>query len=160
MRNHIPLLSPLDEPPDAPLETLRRREDAWHATHRADALWPGLDAAVIQSAADAIGAAVAGVLRPEPTRLAFAPTGPDAERSARAVGVAALLTGVGPLLGAWIESGELATDPPVAHVLARHLAHARAREARIRAAVMPVLARMEREGLVRHPDADRIVRRR
>jgi hypothetical protein len=146
--NHTPLLTPLDDAPDAPLETLRRREDAWHATHRADALWPGLDAVVIQSAADAIGTAVAGVLRREPTRLAFATTGPDAaERSARAVGVAALLTGVGPLLGAWIASGDLQTDVTIAHVLARHLAHARAREARIRAAVMPVLARMERAGL-------------
>jgi hypothetical protein len=142
-----PSLTPLDEPPDAPFETLRRREDTWHATHRADALWPGLDAAVIQSAADAIGAAVAGVLRGEPTRLAFAAAGPDAERSARAVGVAALLTGVGPLLGAWIASGELESETPISRVLARHLAHARARDERIRAAVMPILARMERAGL-------------
>ena len=139
--------TPLDEPPDAPLETLRRREDAWHSTHRADALWPGLDAAMIQSAADAIGTTVAGVLRSESAPLTFATTGPDAERRARAVGVAALLTGVGPLLGAWIASGELETEMPIARVLARHLAHARAREVRIRAAVMPVLARMERAGL-------------
>ena len=140
-------LTPLDEPPDAPLEELRRREDAWRSTHRAEALWPGLDATVIQSAADAIGAAVAGVLRREPTRLTFGTTGADAERGARAVGVAALLTGVGPLLGAWIASDALEADASIARVLARQLAHARAREARIRAALMPVLARMEREGL-------------
>jgi hypothetical protein len=147
MADPASLLAPLDEPPDAPLETLRRREDAWRSTHRADALWPGLDATVIQSAADAIGTVVAGVLRGERATLEFATTGPGAERRARAVGVAALLTGVGPLLGSWIAGGALQAEVPIAGVLARHLAHARAREARIRAAVMPILARMERAGL-------------
>ena len=72
--------APLDDPPDAPLDELRRRDDAWHSTHRAEALWPGLDAAVIQAAADAIGVAVASALRGEPTRLALAAD----SRSARA----------------------------------------------------------------------------
>jgi hypothetical protein len=147
MTDHALVPTPLDDPPDAPIEEMRRREDAWRSTHRADALWPGLDEAVIQSAADAIGIAVAGKLRGERATLEFATTGPDGERKARAVGVAALLTGVGPLLGAWIARGELETELPIARVLARHLAHARAREARIRAAIMPVLARMERAGL-------------
>jgi hypothetical protein len=140
-------LSPLDEPPDAPLDELRRRQYAWRSTQRPDALWPGLDRAVIQSAADAIGTAVSRVLRGERARLELAATSHDSERRARAVGVAALLTGVGPLLGAWIELGELDADAPLVRVLARHLAHGRAREARIRAAVLPVLARMEQAGL-------------
>jgi Uncharacterised nucleotidyltransferase len=147
MTDPASLLSPLDDPPDAPLETLRRREDAWRSTHRVDALWPGLDGTVIQSAANAIGAAVAGVLGGERATLECAAVGPDAERRARAAGVAALLTGVGPLLGAWIARGELEAEPALARVLARHLAHARAREARIRSALIPVLARMERAGL-------------
>jgi hypothetical protein len=87
------------------------------------------------------------VLRGERARLELASSGGDAERRARAVGVAALLTGVGPLLGAWIERGELDAEDAFARVLARHLAHGRAREARIRAAVLPVLARMEHAGL-------------
>ena len=140
-------LSPLDEPPDAPLDELRRRQYAWSSTQRPDALWPGLDRAVIQSAADAIGAAVSGVLRGERARLELAASGGDAERRARALGVAALLTGVGPLLGAWIARGALDAEEPLARVLARHLAHGRARQARIRATVLPVLARMERTGL-------------
>ena len=45
-------LAPLDEPPDAPLDELRRRQYAWRATQRPDALWPGLDRTVIQSSAD------------------------------------------------------------------------------------------------------------
>ncbi|HEU4721917.1 MAG TPA: nucleotidyltransferase family protein [Gemmatimonadaceae bacterium] len=141
------ILAALDEDPDAPLDELRRREDAWHSTHRAEALWPGLDAARIQAAADAIGAAVAGVLRGERTRLGIPSDDIDDERAVRALSVAGLLTGVGPLLGAWLERGELAADAPVARAFARHLAHGRAREARIRAAVMPVLEAMARAGL-------------
>jgi hypothetical protein len=139
--------TPLDEPADAPSDEMRRRQHAWSSTQRPDTLWPGLDGEVIQSAADAIGVAVAGVLRGERARLDFACSGDDAARHARAVGVAALLTGVGPLLGAWILRGELDAEEPLARVLARHLAHARAREARIRAVVLPVLARMESAGL-------------
>src|SRR5215207_9686366 len=92
-------LAPLDEPPDAPLDELRRREDAWHSTHRAEALWPGLDAEVIQSAADEIGDVVAAVLRGERGRLGLRASDTDGERRARAIGVAGLLTGVGALLG-------------------------------------------------------------
>lgn len=139
--------APLDEPPDAPLDELRRRQYAWRSTQRPAALWPGLDRAVIQTAADAIGTAVSRVLRGERARLELAASGHDAERRARAVGVAALLTGVGPLLGAWIERGELDAEEPFARVLARHLAHGRVREARIRAVVLPVLARMSQAGL-------------
>ena len=147
MTDHTSVLTPLDEPPDAPAAELRRREHAWHSTHRAEALWPGLDAEIIQSAADAIGVAVAAVLRAEYASLRWDVAGIDAERRTRALGVAALLTGVGPLLGAWVERGTLAVDEPIARVLARHLAHGRARVARIRAGALPVLARMEAEGL-------------
>lgn len=138
---------PLDEAPDAPLDELRRRQYAWRSTQRPDALWPGLDGAVIQAAADAIGRAVSDVLRGERARLGLASTEADVDREARAVGVAALLTGVGPLLGVWLTRGDLSADASIARVLERHLAHGRAREARIRAAVRPVLERMERAGL-------------
>ena len=63
------VLTPLDDPPDATADEMRRREQAWHSTHRASALWPGLDAAVLQRAADAIGVAVAAVLRGEHASL-------------------------------------------------------------------------------------------
>jgi hypothetical protein len=144
MTDHTPVLTPLDESPDASADEMRRREEAWHSTHRAGALWPGLDARVLQRAADAIGAAVAGVLRDERTMLRWDGAEP---RNARALGVAALLTGVGPLLGAWLERGMLGADEEATRALARHLAHGRARAARIRAGVLPVLARKEAAGL-------------
>ena len=147
MTDHALPPTPLDDPPDAPADEMRRREHAWHSTHRASALWPGLDADVLQRAADAIGAAVAAVLGGERATLPWDCTGPDTNRRARALGVAALLTGVGPLLGAWLEHGTLTADEPVARVLARHLAHGHARMARVRAGALPVLARMEAAGL-------------
>jgi hypothetical protein len=140
-------LSALDEAPDAPLDELRRRQYAWRSTQRPDTLWPGLDRAVLQSAADAIGRAVTQVLRGERGQLAFDSGAHDTERGTRAVGVAALITGVGPLLGAWSLHGALNATERLARVLARHAAHGRAREARLREAVLPVLARMEHDGL-------------
>src|SRR3954464_7098549 len=144
MTDHALPFTPLDDPPDAPADEMRRRAQAWHSTHRAGALWPGLDAGVLQRAADAIGVAVADVLRGEDATLRWETT---SERSTRALGVAALLTGVGPLLGVWLERGMLTADDSATHLLARHLAHNRARAARIRAGVLPVLARMEEAGL-------------
>ena len=47
MTDHAPTLALLDDPPDAPADEMRRRERAWHSTHRAGALWPGLDADVL-----------------------------------------------------------------------------------------------------------------
>ena len=139
MTDHALVLTPLDDPPDAPADEMRRREQAWHSTHRASALWPGLDADVPQRAADGIGVAVASVLRGEHAAL---PWDSADNRNARALGVAALLTGVGPLLGTWMERGTLAADEPATRVLARHLAHSRARMARIREGALPVLARI------------------
>ena len=144
MTDHALAHTPLDEAPDAPADEMRRREEAWHSTHRAGALWPGLDATVLQRAADAIGVAVADALRSERATLGWDAT---SERSTRALGVAALLTGVGPLLGVWLERGTLTADAPATRVLARHLAHNRARAARIRTGVMPVLAHMAEAGL-------------
>lgn len=140
-------LTPFDDPPDAPADEMYRRERAWQSTRRAEALWPGLDARRLQSAADAIGVAAAAVLRGERAELRFAAIGHDAETRVRALGVSALLTGVGPLLGTWLARGTIDADQPTAQVLARHLAHNRARMARIRGEVLPILARMEAAGL-------------
>jgi hypothetical protein len=139
-------LSPLDEPPDAPFDELRRRERAWSSSRRASDLWPGLDATLLQSAADVIGACVAVVLRGERASIDLSHLEGDAERRTRALGVAGLLTGVGPLLGAWVELGLVGADERAGRVLARHLAHGRARIARMRSGVMPLLARLERDG--------------
>lgn len=59
---------------------------------------------------------------------------PDAT-AVRALGVAGYTTGTGPLLGYWIETGEIAADPDVRSLLQCHLEHARRRAGRVEAEV-------------------------
>ena len=121
---------------------MRRREAEWDARGDPASLWPGLDVAALQPAADAIGRATAAILRGERSALVT-----DRGADARVTGVAALLSGMGPLLGYWIESGALDARDDVARLLGEHLAHGRRRAERIRLAVMPLLTRFAEEGL-------------
>jgi hypothetical protein len=124
------------------LPTLGERQRAWLRSGDLRVLWPELDPSAVQRAADEVGRAVAALLRDERPSLGRA-DGSDA----RALGVAGLLTGVGPLLGYWIEAGSLDASEPVARALALHLAHGRRRVERIRDEVLPVLGRMSDAGV-------------
>ena len=97
---------------------------------------------MLQPAADAIGDAVAARLRGESATLGAADG-----RDATAMGVAAHLSGTGPLLGYWVEEGMLDVSDPLATVLARHIAHARLRAKRITHGVTPALARLVAGGV-------------
>jgi hypothetical protein len=123
------------------LPMLAERQRAWRESGDARALWPDLDFRTLQPAADEVGRAVAALLRGERTSLGRADG-----RNARALGIAGLITGVGPLLGYWAEAGSLDVSEPVARVLARHLAHGRRRVERIRGEVLPVLERLVEAG--------------
>lgn len=116
-------------------DELARRVARWDQTRRIDALWPGVDRGALQSAADALGAGVSAWLRGE--RAAF-----DASlgRDRRALGIASMLTGAGPLVGRLLERDAADAPPGVAAPLAEHLAEGRARMARMRAGVVPALA--------------------
>lgn len=50
----------------------------------------------------------------------------------RALGVAGYTSGLGPLLGHWLESGQVRGSEPVARLFGLHLAHGRERAARLR----------------------------
>ncbi|HEU4630443.1 MAG TPA: nucleotidyltransferase family protein, partial [Gemmatimonadaceae bacterium] len=115
---------------------------AWLATGDPAALWPALEPGTLQPAADAIGRAVAAILRDERATLGAADG-----RDAYAIGIAALLSGTGPLLGHWLERGALDASEPVAAVLARHLEQGRRRMERITAGVRPALAALHAAGL-------------
>jgi hypothetical protein len=119
-----------DQPAD-----LSARARAWWFRRDPRALWPALDPTLLQPSADAIGRAVASVLRGDRSTLG-SPRGDDAY----AIGIAALLTGTGPLLSYWVEQGSLDVSDAVARVLAKHLVHNRARIARIAREVRPALA--------------------
>ena len=56
------------------------------------------------------------------------------DADARAIGIAAFTSGMGPLLGSWIERGRLRAPRAIASLLALHLDHSRKRARRMRVA--------------------------
>ena len=128
--------------PDAPHDELAARANRWHIAYDPRVLWPHVEPQVLQPAADEVAAAVAARLRDEPASLG-APNGSDAA----AIGVAAHLSGTGPLLGFWLERDELRVHPALASLLTRQRTHARARAERIARGAIPMLARLVEGGI-------------
>jgi len=98
-------------------------------------VWPDVPMAGWSAAARAIesvtaAALASGVAVSPPLRLGLSAPG-DAVEPARALGVAAFTSGMGPWLGRWIEDGTLLADPDTAAVLELHLRHARVRAGRV-----------------------------
>jgi hypothetical protein len=123
-------------------DDLSRRARAWWATRDPRVLWPALEPSMLQPSADAIGRVVAALLRGDSTSL-----GSPAGHDAYAIGIAALLTGTGPLLGRWVEQGSLDVSDPLAKILARHLAHGRQRVERISRGLAPALSELGKAGI-------------
>jgi putative nucleotidyltransferase-like protein len=123
-------------------DDLSARARAWLFARDPRTLWPALDRSLLQPSADAIGRAVASLVRGESTTL-----GAAGGQDAYAIGIAALLTGTGPLLGRWVEQRSLDVSGALADVLARHLAHGRMRVERIAREVAPALSCLVRAGV-------------
>lgn len=89
-------------------------------------LWPELPVPLWRAATAEVVRAVAEGLAGRPAVL-------DAggRIGAEALGIAAFLTGTGPLLGGWMERGALSADEHASALFALHLAHGRARAERI-----------------------------
>ena len=126
------------------LEEVRQRLTRWRRTGNPHDLWPGLLERDFRRAMDEIGQVTRSVLQdpdgagPLDCRFASAP---------RALGVAAFTSGMGPLLGYWVETGRIRVDRPAAAVLAQHLAHGRARAQRLEAALGQVLDAFAARGI-------------
>lgn len=125
----------------APLD-LDARVRRWQRTGDHGSLWPDFDTRSLSAAALGIERSVTRLLDGRVASLG-APDGNDA----RAIGIAALLSGTGPLLGYWVEQGHLDVAPALARVLERHLTHGRGRTARIRRAITPALEDLVRAGV-------------
>ena len=89
-------------------------------------LWPGLPVPLWRAATAEVVRAVGQVLAGRPAAL-----DPERRIGVEALGIAAFLTGTGPLLGYWMERGALSADADTAALFALHLAHGRARAERI-----------------------------
>ncbi|HET8655256.1 MAG TPA: nucleotidyltransferase family protein [Longimicrobiaceae bacterium] len=92
--------------------------------------WPEVEVGDWRAALRQIEGAARHLLAdaPGPARIAA----PDA-RAARALGVAAYTSGMGALLGHWVETGALAADPAAERLLRLHLRHGRLRMERLAA---------------------------
>ncbi|MBI4503412.1 MAG: nucleotidyltransferase family protein [Gemmatimonadetes bacterium] len=66
----------------------------------------------------------------------------------RAFGVAAFMSGMGPLLGWWIERQQLAASDPLAATLAEHLAHGRKRADQMTGRLARVVRALAERGIV------------
>jgi hypothetical protein len=105
-------------------------------------LWPAIEPGTLQPSADAIGRAVAAILRGETASLGAADG-----RDAYPIGIAALLSGSGPLLASCVENGSLDVSESLAPILAEHLAHSRARVERMTRGVTPALSALVAAGV-------------
>jgi hypothetical protein len=124
---------------EMPAEEVRRRF-AWARRQGRPAwLWPDVQIEAWRSAMDRIGGATASILAGEQRA--------DLDGAPEAIGLAAYTSGMGPLLGLWLEQGRLKTSEPVAAVLTRHLAHNRLRAACIDAEASEIVARLAERGV-------------
>lgn len=118
-------------------QDLRDRVAAWDASGDPRHLWPDHGHDDLPRAHRLI-AAVAGYV------LSGSGVPPNVcvgdEKEARAIGIAAYQSGLGPLLGYWIERGVIEADPQVSSLLAMHLAHGRKRAATFTTALGKILA--------------------
>lgn len=97
-------------------------------------LWPDTPIENWRLAMEGIQDAVVAVLAGD--------QGATLEGDAPSLGLAGYTSGVGPLLGFWLEQGRLRAAAPVAIELSRHLAHNRRRAARMTATAADIVGRL------------------
>lgn len=119
----------MDDLSESEIVAVNRRAQAFQRTGDPSILWPGVSE-------DARLVALADIERCVATILALDDAAsvaslPSLAGDAQAIGVAALTSGTGPLLGYWAETGRMRVNADVGAVLARHLAHGRARAERL-----------------------------
>ena len=122
----------------------QRRIERWHATGDVNALWPEVAAADRRAAQAEVRAVAEAVLRSATELPAL-----DATEAlhVRALGVAGFSSGMGALLGWWIDTGLIEASDSVRELFAGHLEHGRRRRAMLEAALLRVLRAMLGHGV-------------
>lgn len=119
---------------------IQRRLAAWRVSADARDLWPEITETEFYAARDAIGRATRSVLARADATL-------DTRVPPRALGIAAFATGLGPLLGYWLETGRLSAEADHASVLRAHLDRSRERATTLDRALGRVLDAFAARGL-------------
>jgi len=104
-------------------------------------LWPDVPVAEWRSALRELESVVAAVLRGDPARIGCGAAG------VRALGVAGFTSGVGPLVGRWVEEGRVDAPDPLAELYRLHLWHGRERAARQARDLERVIRALSAEGI-------------
>lgn len=114
----------VDDAREIGADVIRQRLDAFRSSTDFNDLWPDVNEGLRHAAHRKIFAVTRCVLNDaaEDRHLAAGDEG-----EIRALGIASYASGMGPLLGYWIETGAITADPPVAALLGEHLAHGRSR---------------------------------
>jgi hypothetical protein len=134
----------VDSPPPPSPDVVARRIDAFKRTGDPDALWPGLGEAQRVAAARTLERVTREVL----AGSSRVPLDPEQQHTAYALGVAGHTTGIGPLVGRWIEDGTVVAGPEATGVFFEHLRHGRGRAARIEREVLPAIDALLALGIV------------
>jgi hypothetical protein len=116
-------------------ERIADRLGEFERTKNPAALWPGVTERARVAAARELGRVTQLILRAEPSVA----LDPESRHTPYALGIAGHTTGMGPVIGRWIEDGRLHASTDVAGVFGRHVAHARRRVARIEREVLPAI---------------------
>jgi hypothetical protein len=128
-----------DADPEILTEEVQRRF-AWARRQGRPAwLWPDVPIDVWRSAMDGVAGATAAMLAGR--------SGVRLQGEPEAIGLAGYTSGMGPLLGLWLEQGRLQADEAVAVTLGRHLTHNRLRSARMESAAARIVGRLADRGI-------------
>src|SRR5947209_7172803 len=121
-RRHLAAASFVDMQPEN--DDIPARLARYAVTRDARDLWPEVSASAFRAVQREMARVTAAVLAgaPSPVRLEL-----PGDADTRALGVAASVAGMGPLLGFWCATGRVDAQQSVRELLAQHLDHGRQR---------------------------------
>jgi hypothetical protein len=137
-----PTIEPSSALHDPPLDVVARRVTIFERTGDPEVLWPGVRETERAGAARELERVVRAMLAGEHGVAVDAASA----HAPRALSIAAHTTGVGPLLGRWVEDDRIAASGEIRSHLARHLCHARGRAERLERILPAVIDALEAAG--------------
>ncbi|MDH3457916.1 MAG: nucleotidyltransferase family protein [Gemmatimonadota bacterium] len=120
-------------------QRLRRFRRSWNPRF----LWPDMTGERFASAMAELARVTAALVDRPASRASIHDTAGDT----RAISIAAFTAGIGPLLGYWMETGQLTASDATAEALATHLDHGRRRAKRLQSELDVLLRRFDNEGV-------------
>ncbi|HYG30054.1 MAG TPA: nucleotidyltransferase family protein [Allosphingosinicella sp.] len=124
---------------DLPADEVRCRLDAAHGGRGSGWMWPEVDEADWHSAQRALADVAAATLGGRPA--------PELRGEPRALAVAGYTSGIGPLIGHWIERDAISAEPDAAALFELQLRHNRLRSARLRSEALAAVSLLHGAGI-------------